>query len=91
MIEIFIVQCNNIYRQDCTAHTGACLCSHSPMFPQPYVPSALCSLISKVFFFFPNPKPNPNSKPNPNLTLFGREGGLKGRNVCVREHRAEGT
>src|SRR4029434_4747905 len=22
---------------------GACLCSHSPMFPQPYVPTALCS------------------------------------------------
>src|SRR4029434_5425493 len=26
------------------------LCSHSPMFTQPYVPTALCSHISKSFF-----------------------------------------
>src|SRR4029434_5681502 len=29
---------------------GACLCSHSPMFPQPNVPTALCAHISKSFF-----------------------------------------
>src|SRR4029434_9357047 len=30
--------------------TGACLCSHSPMFPQPNVHTALCSHISNIHY-----------------------------------------
>src|SRR4029434_9075544 len=47
---------------------GACLCSHSPMFPQPYVPTALCSH-SPMF-------------PQPNVPTFLRAFSKLGLSLC---------
>ena len=51
-----------------------------PMFPQPYVPTALCSHSPMFPFFFPNP--NPNLTPNPNpfwlRVSFGEKFGNEG-------------
>ena len=39
-------QCFTQYKPQCLVpHTGSALCSHNPMFPQPYVPTFL-----RIFF-----------------------------------------